>query len=186
MKKGVLLPTYCKWMGHVCKRVSQINLEPAVWNGQEWNIAIFGKGPDGVRWVDITGPLPKTSNRNKFLLLMTDCYSKLTKDKYTTKRTGVHIASMIKLHWIIPYDKHNNVLMDIETQFIIKFFEYLCASMGMKHLRTTEYHPQTNRQGKRFNRTIITRLKDYVAEHQRNCKTYVQPFTYTYNTQMHR
>lgn len=36
---------------------------------------------------------------------------------------------------------------------------------GLKHLTSTAYHPQTNRQVKSYYKTIFTRLQLYVAQH---------------------
>lgn len=51
---------------------------------------------------------------------------------------------------------------------------------------TTANHRQANRRAKRLNRTIVTRLRHYVAEHQRDQALYVQRLSYAYNTQAHR
>ena len=51
--------------------------------------------------------------------------------------------------------------------------------LGLKHYLTTAYHPQTNRQVERLNKTIAARLRHYTEEHQRDWDVYVQPLTYT-------
>ena len=56
----------------------------------------------------------------------------------------------------------------------------------MRHYLTTAYHPQSNGPTKRFNRTLVQRLRPYVEEHQRDWDDYVQPLTFAYNTQVHR
>ena len=56
----------------------------------------------------------------------------------------------------------------------------------MRHYLTTAYHPQTNGQTERFNRTLVQRLRNYVEEHQRDWDEYIQPLTFAYNTQVHQ
>lgn len=46
------------------------------------------------------------------------------------------------------------------------------------------YHPQTNGQSERFNNTIITRLRQRIAEHPRDWDLYGQWLTYAYNSQV--
>ena len=54
------------------------------------------------------------------------------------------------------------------------------------HIFNTTYHPQSNGQTERFNRTLVQRLRHYLEEHQRDWDDYVQPLTFAYNTQVHR
>lgn len=62
----------------------------------------------------------------------------------------------------------------------------LHAGLVVKHLKTTANHPQAHRQARRFNRTIVTRLRHHVANDQNNWDSFEQPPTYAYNTQEHR
>lgn len=77
-------------------------------------------------------------------------------------------------------------MTDNTTQLVGKFFTKVCALLGVTHIRTTTYSPQTNSQAEQFNNTILTRLQHYAAEHQRDWDTLVHPYTYAYNTQTHR
>lgn len=52
-------------------------------------------------------------------------------------------------------------------------FSFVRENLGPKHQTMTAYHPQANGQAKQINRTIITGLLHYVAEHQRDWDLYV-------------
>lgn len=71
-------------------------------------------------------------------------------------------------------------------QFLSKFFGSLCTYIKTKHMKTTEYNSQTNRQVERYDKTIVACLRHYVATHRRDWDLFVQPLTYAYNTQAHR
>lgn len=59
-----------------------------------------------------------------------------------------------------------------------------CATMlGLEKVTTTAYHPQTNRLVGRYNRTLVPRLRLYVAHNQRNREIFVQLLNYVYNFQ---
>lgn len=45
--------------------------------------------------------------------------------------------------------------------------------LGINHLTATAYHTQTNRQADRFNKTLVERLRHYVAEHQNELHEYL-------------
>ncbi|CAN8069116.1 unnamed protein product [Agarophyton chilense] len=61
----------------------------------------------------------------------------------------------------------------------------LFPAAGMKNVTTTAYHPQSNDQAQRFNRTLLDPLAHYVSEHQLDWDEYVEPLVYAYNTQVH-
>lgn len=67
-----------------------------------------------------------------------------------------------------------------------KCFETLCTYPATKHSTTTAYHLQSNGQAKQYNKTIIDRLRHYVANHQREWDSCVHLFPYTYNVPVHR
>lgn len=58
--------------------------------------------------------------------------------------------------------------------------------LELKHLMTIAYHPQTWRSAEKYDRTIIARLLDYVADHQRDRDIFVQHITCIYINQVKR
>lgn len=131
--------------------------------------------------MEIFGPLPKNFWRNQFVLVITDLYS-----MRTSRTTTFHVAKPFMDHWICPFGIPTYLLSDNGPQFLRKFFQSLSSRLGIKHLTTTLYHPQTNGRGKRFNKIILTRMRHSVVEHLRNRDVFVQPLTYAHNTQVHR
>ena len=62
-------------------------------------------------------------------------------------------------HWVFQYGPRAHLLSDNGGQFTAKFFQDVCAILGVRKLLTTAYHPQTNGQVERFNRTILAGLR---------------------------
>ena len=50
---------------------------------------------------------------------------------------------------------------------------------------TTTYHPQTNGQTERFNRTIKAMIRSYLADHPGDWDLYTGALTFAYNCQPH-
>ena len=67
-----------------------------------------------------------------------------------------------------------------------KLFQRMCSYIGVANMYTSTYHPQTNGQVERYNRTILVLLRNYVNEHQDDWDEYVTALTYAYNTSVHR
>lgn len=58
--------------------------------------------------------------------------------------------------------------------------------MGLMHLKTAAYHPETNLQVKYYNCTIVSQLQHFILKNQKEWNIYVQPSTYAYNAQVHK
>jgi len=144
------------------------------------------KGPLEDIAMDLLGPLPRTRHGKQHVLVITDRYSKLTRTIALSKTTAPHVAQAFVDHWVMPYGIPASVLSDNGPQFVSKFMGAVCGILGVKQLTTTAYHPQTNGQTERYNKTIVARLRHYVAENQADWDEYVQPLTYAYNAQVHR
>ena len=136
--------------------------------------------------MDLFGPLPKTAHGNKHILVITDRFTKMCRAIPLRTAQAPQVAQAFLDSWVYPYGVPDTLLTDNGPQFTAKFFESVCGLLGIRHVLTTAYHPQTNGQAERFNRTLGTRLRHYVTEHQRDWDEFVQPLTYAYNMQVHR
>lgn len=125
--------------------------------------------------MDFTGPISKTVQGNQNILVTTDRYSKLTVAIPASKTTAPLVASMFMDHWIVLYSVPKTLLTGGQTQFLSKFFAILCALLRVEHLTPAAYYSQTNNQTKLSSKTIFSYLPQYVAEHQLDWNTFVQP-----------
>lgn len=135
--------------------------------------------------IDILGPLPKTSHGNRFLLVMTDRFSKLTRTVPLRTTTALVCARAFCDHWVYSYGAPRHVLTDNGPQFTAKFFHAVCRELGIEKVFTTAYHPQTNGQVERFNRTILNSLRGYIAANQENWDEFTSALTFAYNARVH-
>jgi hypothetical protein len=88
-------------------------------------------------------------------------------------------------HWVYTYGAPQHVLTDNGPQFTAKFFHAVCRELGIEKVFTTAYHPQTNGQVERFNRTILNSLRGYVAANQNNWDEFTSALTFAYNARVH-
>jgi transposase InsO family protein len=135
--------------------------------------------------MDILGPLPKTPHGNRFLLVITDRFSKLTRTIPLRTITAHSVAEAFCTHWVFAYGPPRYLLTDNGAQFTAKFFLAVCVELGIDKVFTTAYHPQTNGQVERFNRTIVNALRGYVSNHQSDWDEFTAALTYGYNTRIH-
>lgn len=118
--------------------------------------------------IDILRQLSKTTSKNRYVVVITDRYSKLTRAIMSSKTALAHIVNTFLDQRIIPYGIRSFILTDNRSQIVSKVFATLCGLLGVKHLTTTASCPQTNSQAEQFNKTVATRLRHFVGEHQQH------------------
>jgi len=114
--------------------------------------------------VDIFGPIPASKKGNRFILVITDRFSKLTKCVALRLITTMSVASAIIDARVSACGPPDRILSDQGPQFMSNFFIAVMKMLGFETVRTTAYHPQTNGQVERYIRTMATQLRHYVAD----------------------
>ena len=143
-------------------------------------------GPLAFLAMDLLGPLPRTHQGNEYVFVITDRFTKLCRSVHLRNTKAVTVATVFLDLWVYGYGAPSYVLTDNGPQFAAKLFEAVCIMICIKHVITTAYHPQTNGQVERFDKTLAAKIRHYVAEHQKDWDEFVQPLTYAYDMQVHR
>ena len=94
--------------------------------------------------MDLLGPLPKTAHGNEHVLVITDRLSKLTRSIPLRTTTASVVENAFLYNWVYIYGAPRYVLTGNGPQFAAKFFDAVCALLGVQHYLTTAYHPQSN------------------------------------------
>jgi len=136
--------------------------------------------------VDIFRPIPASKKGNRFILVITDRFAKLTKCVALRRITAMSVASAIIDAWVSAYGSPDRILSDQGPQFMSDFFISVMEMLGIETVRTTAYHPQTNGQVERYNRTMDTQLRHYVADDPSRWEELLPVITMAYNSQPHR
>jgi hypothetical protein len=154
------------------KRTSFLKLFPA-------------SGPLEYVSMDILGPLSKTDHGNRFLFVITNRFSKLTRTVALRTIAALFVAKAFCENWVFVHGAPRYVLTDNETQFNAKFFLAVCRELGIEKLFSTAHSPPQNGQVERYNRTIVNALPVYVSERQNTWDEYTFAITFGYYTRIH-
>jgi len=136
--------------------------------------------------VDIFGPIPASKKCNRFMLVITDRFAKLTKCVALRRITATSLASAIIDACVSAYGPPDRILSDQGPQFMSNFFIAVMKMLGIETVRTTAYHHQTNGQVERYNRTMATELRHYVADDPSRWDELPPVIAMAYNSQPHR
>ena len=83
--------------------------------------------------MDLLGPLPKTAHGNRHVLVMTDQFTKLTRRILLRTTTASVVANAFLDNWVYVYSAPRYVLTDNGPRFAAKFFDAVCALLGLRH-----------------------------------------------------
>ena len=113
--------------------------------------------------IDLTGPLPKTRRGNTFILVLIDYFTKWA-ELFPLADTKVKITAKIFVDEVLcRFGFPVRVISDNGVHFVSNIFTHICQGLGIKHQRTSLYHPQSN-LCERVNR-ILKLLLAAIANH---------------------
>ena len=135
--------------------------------------------------IDIFGELLKTKRGFQYLLVISDRFTKLTKTIPLKGVSAGEVARAFTHEWVFNYGPPQDLLADNGKCFTSKFFQSVCSILNVDNQFTTTYHPQTNGQVERYNRTLKAAIKSYLDDHPTDWDLYTPTLTYAYNCQPH-
>jgi len=118
--------------------------------------------------VDITGPHPRSSKSNQYILTLVDHFSKWAEAIPLRNHTAPTVARALMVHVFSKFGAPLQLLTDRGSEFESELFQELMKWMEIDKLRTTAYHPSCNGVVERFHRTLNSMLGKVVSESQRD------------------
>lgn len=88
--------------------------------------------------IDNLGPLPKPGGGSKYIVVISDRYSKLIKASPTTNTTATRIINIFMERYTYNFGVPSTVLTDNGLQFTCKFFPEICNNLAVKTVTATE------------------------------------------------
>ena len=126
----------------------------------EGKIKIFpAKKPFQQIAMDIVGPLPVTTEGNRYLLTIIDRFTRFVTAVPIKEVSAVNIAKTFINNWVYLYGPPKEILTDNGTQFASNIFKNISKLLNVKQLFTTPYHPECNGMIERFHKYLKERLK---------------------------
>jgi len=118
--------------------------------------------------VDITGPHPRSSRGNQYILTFVDHFTKWAEAIPIRNHTAPIVARTLMTHVFSRFGAPYQILTDRGPEFESELFKQLLVLMGVEKLRTTPYKPSCNGTVERFHRTLNSMLGKVVSDSQRD------------------
>jgi len=120
-----------------------------------------------MKWsMDIVGPLHVWTRGVRFLLVLTDYFSKWVEAAAYSNITQVQVRQFIWKEIICRHGLPYEIVTNNGPQFISEQFETFCAEWQIRLSRSTPRYPQGSGQAEAMNKTIISNLKKKLSEHK--------------------
>jgi transposase InsO family protein len=135
---------------------------------------------------DLFGPLKTTIGDKKYILSMTDAFTKYAELVVIPSKDAATVAKAIYDRWICRFGCPLQVVTDQGKEFCAQLTDELFSLLNIQHTTTTAYHPQCNSQAEVANKTIAKYLSRVVGEDTLDWEDYIGPLMFSYNTSFHR
>jgi len=149
------------------------------------NLKPMTVGGPGERWaIDLCGPYPP-SNGYKYLFTAICPFSKFGICVPIRDKQASTVAKAIVNHIFLKWGLCFEILVDRGPEFEAELLDELLKLLGITHLRTSGYRPQSNGVCEVWHRTINSMLAKVIDEGQRDWSEWVPFINFCYNATEH-
>ena len=135
--------------------------------------------------IDVLGPLPVSHRSKRFILVITDCYTKWTEAIAMPDQEASTIATAFVNNFVTRFGVPLLLLSDGGTNFDSKLFGEVCKLLQIEKVKTSVMRPQANGVTERFNRTLSTMLTMYCIHDQKDWDLYLPQVMMAYRSSVH-
>ena len=132
--------------------------------------------------MDLVGPLPLTHDKNRYLLVIIDYWTRWAEAVPIPNKESATVAKAFMDTWVFRYGVPRAVLTDQGKEFDSYLFKDCCELMDSWKKRTTPFHARCNGLTERLNQTIERMLSAFVQENQRDWDRQIHPVMMAYRT----
>lgn len=150
------------------------------------NLQIYNVGAQFERIaLDILGPLPMTTAGNKYVLVISDYFTKWPEAAALPDQTAETVSNAlidtVISRFGVPLEIHSDQARNSESNI----FQQVLKTLGLKKTRTTALHPQSDGMVERFNRTALDYLAKSVDSDHKNWDKLLPILLLSYRSAVH-
>ena len=117
------------------------------------------KGPNHRIHVDLFGPFKTKEGESKYVLGMTDAFTKILRIKALNSKTASVVALAIWTDWIAIYGVPKVIVSDNGAEFVNQLQAAIFKILQVNHKTTTPYHPVCNQMQEHQHRGMAHYLR---------------------------
>jgi transposase InsO family protein len=134
---------------------------------------------------DLFGPMLTADSNKKFVLCITDAFTKYAVVTAIANKEAETVADAIYRDWFAKFGIPAQIHTDGGKEFVNKLSAELFQLLNVRHTKTSPAHPQCNAQVEVFNKTVKKFLQSFVDDTTLNWETFLPALAISYNTSYH-
>jgi len=115
--------------------------------------------------MDLLGPLPQSSNKNSYVLVVTDYFTRYTEAYALPNQEAKTVAGKLVNEFFFRFSLPEQLHSDQGRQFESDVIKEVTTMLEIKKTRTSPYHPQSDGLVEHFNRTLLAMLSTALDKH---------------------
>jgi hypothetical protein len=136
--------------------------------------------------LDYVGPMIETPSGNKYILTITEYYTRWPIAVATKTADAQTTADILYNQIFCVFGPPAEILSDRGSHFRNEIIKNLCETVGVKHKFSTPYHPQTNGLVEHFNGVLVQILRKLCFKHPFEWDQHIGTALYGYRTKIHQ
>ena len=116
------------------------------------------------------------------ILVITDHFTGYAQAHVCANQKAPLVAKVLVENFFQHYGLPDKIISDQGTNFESDLIKELCGILGVKKIRTTPYHPQTNGSCERFNRTLIGMIGTLPEKEKSKWQSSLKALVHAYNS----
>ena len=135
--------------------------------------------------LDILDTHRPTSKGFRYILVVSDYFTKWTDAYPIRKHTAEVVANLLVTRWFVYHGVPKAIHSDQGKEFESRLFHGIATLLGARKIRTSPYRPQSDGQVERFNRTLLGLLSAFVSERVNDWDVHLPYVLMAYRTSVH-
>ena len=135
--------------------------------------------------MDLLGPLPESINKNSYVLVVSDYFTRYTEAYALPNQEARTVACKLVNEFFFRFSLPEQLHSDQGRQFESNVLKEVTNMLKIKKTRTSPYHPQSDGLVERFNHTLLAMLSTALDRHLWEWEDHLGQLCYAYNTSVH-
>lgn len=132
--------------------------------------------------IDVLGPIRRSARGNRYIIVAVEYVSKYAICKAVARVTSEVIVDFLVEEIFCRFGGVREIISDRGSVFTARLVKETIEEFGAQAVYTTAFHPQSNGLVERFNRTLLSMLRKFIASDQRDWCRFLPMVTFAYNS----